>query len=76
MTYVDETTCIGCKNCALVARSTFYMEDDLGRARVVPPLETAGRRGIVDAEAAGQHVEFTVLSGALVEGGAAFRAAD
>jgi len=33
-TYVDENTCIGCKNCALVARSTFLMEDDLGKARV------------------------------------------
>ena len=35
MTYVDEDTCIGCKNCALVARSTFFMNDDhLGKARV------------------------------------------
>ncbi len=32
--YVDETTCIGCKNCAHVARNTFYIEDDYGRARV------------------------------------------
>ena len=28
MTYVDEETCIGCKNCALVARNTFVMNDD------------------------------------------------
>ena len=33
-TYVDEETCIGCTNCATVARSTFFMEDELGRARV------------------------------------------
>ena len=34
-TYVDEDTCIGCKNCALTARNTFFMEDSLaGRARV------------------------------------------
>ena len=33
-TYVDEDTCIGCKNCAFVARSTFFMEESLGRARV------------------------------------------
>ena len=33
-TYVDEHSCIGCKNCAMVARSTFFMEDDHGRARV------------------------------------------
>ena len=34
MVYVDEHTCIGCTNCAQVAQSTFFMEDDLGRARV------------------------------------------
>ncbi|WP_346293483.1 ferredoxin [Sphaerothrix gracilis] len=33
--YVDELTCIGCKNCAHVARNTFYIEPDYGRARVV-----------------------------------------
>ena len=34
-TYVDEDTCIGCKNCAYVARNTFFMEDSLrGKARV------------------------------------------
>mmetsp|Transcript_21021 Transcript_21021/g.53806 ORF Transcript_21021/g.53806 Transcript_21021/m.53806 type:complete len:378 (+) Transcript_21021:194-1327(+) len=33
-TYVEEDTCIGCKNCALVARNTFFMEDDFGKARV------------------------------------------
>lgn len=32
--YVDELTCIGCKNCAHVARNTFHIEDDYGRARV------------------------------------------
>lgn len=32
--HVDEETCIGCTNCATVARSTFFMEDTLGRARV------------------------------------------
>jgi len=34
MVYVDEHTCIGCYNCATVAQSTFFMEQDLGRARV------------------------------------------
>lgn len=32
--YVDELTCIGCKHCAHVARDTFYIEPDYGRARV------------------------------------------
>lgn len=33
-TYVDEHACIGCRNCAAVARSTFFMEEEHGRARV------------------------------------------
>ncbi len=33
--YVDEMTCIGCKNCAHVACNTFYIEPLHGRARVV-----------------------------------------
>ncbi|MEA5466575.1 ferredoxin [Leptothoe sp. PORK10 BA2] len=33
--YVDEITCIGCKNCAHVARNTFYIEPLYGRARAV-----------------------------------------
>ncbi len=33
--YVDETVCIGCGHCAYVARSTFCLEPDFGRARVV-----------------------------------------
>ena len=32
--YVDECTCIGCKNCVHVATNTFYIEADYGRARV------------------------------------------
>ncbi len=32
--YVDEMTCIGCKNCAHVASNTFYIEPLHGRARV------------------------------------------
>eukprot|EP00310_Coccolithus_braarudii_P020423 CAMPEP_0183354742 /NCGR_PEP_ID=MMETSP0164_2-20130417/38004_1 /TAXON_ID=221442 /ORGANISM="Coccolithus pelagicus ssp braarudi, Strain PLY182g" /LENGTH=281 /DNA_ID=CAMNT_0025527685 /DNA_START=208 /DNA_END=1053 /DNA_ORIENTATION=+ len=32
--YVDEQECIGCTYCADVARNTFFMEDDAGRARV------------------------------------------
>jgi len=32
--HVDEETCIGCTNCATVARSTFFMTDEHGRARV------------------------------------------
>jgi ferredoxin len=31
---VDEHTCIGCTNCAMVAQSTFFMNDEHGRARV------------------------------------------
>ena len=34
MVYVDEMTCIGCTNCAMIAQSTFFMEDEYGRARV------------------------------------------
>lgn len=33
-TYVDETTCIGCKHCAHTAPNTFYIEENHGRARV------------------------------------------
>jgi ferredoxin len=33
--YVDEMTCIGCRHCAHVARNTFFIEADYGRARVV-----------------------------------------
>ncbi|MBF2057805.1 MAG: ferredoxin [Cyanobacterium sp. T60_A2020_053] len=32
--YVDEVSCIGCKNCVHVASNTFYIEDDHGRSRV------------------------------------------
>lgn len=32
--YVDEVTCIGCKNCVHVAPNTFYIENDYGRSRV------------------------------------------
>lgn len=32
--YVDEPACIGCTYCADVARNTFYMNEDAGRARV------------------------------------------
>mmetsp|Transcript_29904 Transcript_29904/g.44214 ORF Transcript_29904/g.44214 Transcript_29904/m.44214 type:complete len:361 (+) Transcript_29904:213-1295(+) len=34
MVYVDEHACIGCTNCAMIARNTFYMNDEHGRARV------------------------------------------
>lgn len=34
MVYVDEVTCIGCTNCAMIAQSTFFMEQEHGRARV------------------------------------------
>jgi ferredoxin len=33
--YVDERTCIGCTHCAHVARNTFYIEPDHGRARAI-----------------------------------------
>ena len=33
-TYVDEHSCIGCTYCTQVARNTFALEDDHGRARV------------------------------------------
>uniref|UniRef100_A0A7S0RDK0 J domain-containing protein n=1 Tax=Chlamydomonas leiostraca TaxID=1034604 RepID=A0A7S0RDK0_9CHLO len=32
--FVDETTCIGCRACTHSAPSTFFMEEDWGRARV------------------------------------------
>jgi ferredoxin len=32
--YVDELTCIGCKHCSHVARNTFFIQEDYGRARV------------------------------------------
>ena len=32
-TYVDEHSCIGCTYCTHVARNTFALEDDHGRAR-------------------------------------------
>ena len=32
--YVDERECIGCTYCASIARNTFFMEEDAGRARV------------------------------------------
>lgn len=31
---MDEHTCIGCTNCAMIAQSTFFMDDEHGRARV------------------------------------------
>jgi ferredoxin len=34
MVYVDEHACIGCTNCAMIAQSTFYMNQEHGRARV------------------------------------------
>jgi ferredoxin len=33
--FVDETVCIGCGHCAHVARSTFFLEEEYGRARVI-----------------------------------------
>jgi ferredoxin len=33
--YVDEITCVGCRHCSHVARNTFFIEPDYGRARVV-----------------------------------------
>jgi len=33
--YVDEMTCIGCTHCAHVARNTFYIEPEYGRARAI-----------------------------------------
>lgn len=32
--FVDESTCIGCKNCVWCAPATFRMEDEHGRSRV------------------------------------------
>ncbi len=31
--FVDEQTCIGCRNCVAVSPQTFAMEDEFGRAR-------------------------------------------
>lgn len=36
--FVDEFTCIGCKNCANTAERTFIIEEDFGRARVCSQL--------------------------------------
>ena len=33
--YVDEIDCIGCGHCAHVARNTFFLEEDYGKARVM-----------------------------------------
>ena len=33
--YVDEPACIGCRHCSHVARNTFFIEPEYGRARVV-----------------------------------------
>lgn len=33
--FVDETVCIGCGHCAHTASSTFFLEQDYGRARVI-----------------------------------------
>jgi len=33
--YVDEITCIGCKQCAHVARNTFYIEESYGKSRAI-----------------------------------------
>lgn len=33
--YVDEIACIGCGHCTYVARNTFFLEDDYGKARVM-----------------------------------------
>ncbi len=33
--YVEEVDCIGCTHCAHVARSTFYVEPEYGRARAI-----------------------------------------
>ncbi len=32
--YVDEMTCIGCKNCVHVSPNTFHIEPEYGRSRV------------------------------------------
>ena len=33
--FVDEFTCIGCRNCTNVCGKTFQLEDEYGRARVI-----------------------------------------
>jgi len=33
--YVDEVVCIGCKQCAHVARNTFYIEESYGKSRAI-----------------------------------------
>lgn len=38
--FVDEFTCIGCRNCTNVCSNTFKLEDDYGRARVVSQRST------------------------------------
>ena len=43
--YVDEVTCIGCTNCAMIAQSTFFMEGEHGRARVFQQWGGETKRG-------------------------------
>ncbi|KAM5578383.1 chaperone protein dnaJ C76, chloroplastic [Rosa sericea] len=43
-TFVDEFSCIGCKNCANVAPDVFAIEEDFGRARV---YSQCGNQGLV-----------------------------
>jgi len=33
--WVDESNCIGCQYCVHVANNTFFVDEDLGRARVI-----------------------------------------
>ena len=41
MAYVDETECIGCTYCKSIARATFAMEDESGKARAVQQGEAS-----------------------------------
>ena len=41
--YVDEAECIGCTYCASIARNSFFMEPEAGRARDVHSKHAQGR---------------------------------
>jgi ferredoxin len=52
--YVDEVTCIGCTNCAMIAQSTFFMDGEHGRARVFQ--QWGGETVQTDSEFASKHI--------------------
>lgn len=52
--YVDEYTCIGCTHCNHEAPSTFFMEEEFGRARVY-------QQGRDTEDAVSMHLQIVML---------------